>query len=202
VNSPRRRSLLGAVGLYALGLSAGCTQSERRAETRTTERCTSTEGVGDTETTTPDSKRVDDLFLQNERSDDVRLDLRVSRGRATNCELLLYNRYEVPGGAKLEIPNLGVVDEWYTVEVRLADGAWQTFEWAVVSCERHETPTQNPQQTPEDDPTMNADAVVEIREDGFEFLRNECDAIALTERGAVPASEYVVWEYLGTSTTA
>lgn len=229
MNSPRRRTLLGVLGTTAVGASAGCLGTGTSTETspRPTETDTSaTTGPGTTEgtdpgttdsagteptdetdsTTTTRNERTDDLFLANRVSDDRLLDLRVTRrpGSATGGEgggeRLLSRHYEVPAGSWLELPNLVVAENTYTVEARLPGGQWREFAWAVTDCSEYGTPTQEPR-TPEDDPTLNTDAVVEIRDGGLEFLRNACDGIAFSRDRAPPASEYVVRDYLATTTT-
>lgn len=216
MDSPRRRALLGALGLTAVGLSAGCLQTSPSSETDTrptagakpsattdspeTDSATSdsTERTRTESATAATSKRTDDLFLENQLADDRPLDVRVTRRTEGGGELLLYRRYEVPAGSWLELPNLVVVGDTYTVEARLPGGEWQEFGWAVLDCSEYGTPTQEPR-TPEDDPTLNTDSMVRIRDDGLEFLHNECDAIAFSRDRAPPASEHVVRDYLATT---
>lgn len=226
MDSPRRRALLGVVGLAAVGANAGCLQTDRSdsgtetspqpatsAETSATTdetRHTKTESTdrGETESTatTRRSKRTDDLFLANRLSDDQLLYVRVTRRPASaptegdgTGERLLSRRYEVPAGATLELSNLVVAENTYTVETRLPGDEWQEFAWAVLNCAEYGTATQEPR-TPEEDPTLNTDAMVQIGDAGIELLRNECDAIAFSRDMAPPASEHVVQDSLGTTT--
>lgn len=204
MNSPRRRTLLGALGLTAVGASAGCLEARLpNSETETDPATTDSTG---TESTTTRSKRTDDLFLVSHLSDDQLLDLRVTRRPASTTtegddpgERLLFRRYEVPAGATLELSNLVVAQNTYTIEIRLVGDEWQKFTWAVLNCAEYGTTTKEPR-TPEEDPTLNTDAMVEIRETGIEFLRNECDAIMFSRDRAPPASQHVVRDYLGTTT--
>lgn len=195
MNSPRRRTLLATLGLTAVGASAGCLEA----------RLPNSETV--TESTTTRSKRTDDLILVSHLSDDQLLDLRVTRRPAGTTdgddpgERLLFRRYEVPAAATLELSNLVVAGNTYTVEVRLPGDEWQEFAWGVLDCAEYGTTAKEPQ-TPEEDPTLNTDAMVEIRDDGIEFLRNECDAIMFSRDRAPPASDHVVRDYLSSTTQA
>ncbi|UPV74708.1 hypothetical protein M0R89_01230 [Halorussus limi] len=171
MDSPRRRALLGAVGLAAVGTGAGCLRTDTR-ESETTTRPTAgrttsattdeTEArpavTDETDRTTGKRKRTDDLFLTNRLSDDRLLDLRVTRRTNGSDERLLSRRYEVPAGSALELSNLVVAGNTYDVETRLPGGEWRAFAWAVTDCSEYGTPTQEPR-TPEDDPTLNTDAM-------------------------------------------
>jgi hypothetical protein len=222
VNPPRRRALLGAVGLVASGLGAGCLQAaldpgtgsttdsevgptvDSRAGTTADPETASRESTDNsTEQTTSLRVRTDDLFLANERGDDHRLDVRVTRSTDDgdgDGERHLYRRYEIPAGSTLEIPDLGIVGRRYVVELRPPGGEWRRFEWAVLDCSKWATPTQEPR-TPEDDPTLNTDALVRMRDDEFEFYRNECDALAFSVDVGLPADEHVAKEYASNTTT-